>query len=156
MRPDDLRGSAREAYNMWRRLGLSEQSAMGALEQDGAIQLSEGEKLARRFQKIFYLSEAEARRAVDGREGPRPRAASHPTPSGRSSAGHEPGDALRLVGKIEDDQCRRGVPEEEALREAAFAVFETAPDSVQDWVAQVIGRRWPGLWRRPGPSGVHG
>jgi hypothetical protein len=54
---------------MWRRLGLSEQSAMRALEQDGAIPLSEDEKLARRFQNIFDLSESEARRAVHGHGG---------------------------------------------------------------------------------------
>jgi hypothetical protein len=154
MRPDDLRGSAREGYAMWRRLGLSEESAMRALEQDGAIPLSEDEKLAWRFQNIFGLSESEARRAVHGHGG-----SSMPPVSesaGRSSAARQPGDALRLVGKIEElaaNLCRRGVSEEEALREAAFAVFEAAPDDqTQEWVAQVTGRRWPGLWRRPGSS----
>jgi hypothetical protein len=71
----------------------------------------------------------------------------------RSSAGPEPGDAWKLVAKIEEfasDLCRRGVSEEKALREAAFALFEAAPDSVQDWVAVVADRRWPGLWSQPG------
>jgi hypothetical protein len=66
-----------------------------------------------------------------------------------SSAGPQPGDALQLVGKIQELAAgRRGVSEEKALREAAFAVFESAPDSLQDWVAQVMGRRWPWLWGR--------
>jgi hypothetical protein len=44
----------------------------------------------------------------------------------------EPGDAWKLAAKIEEfasDLCRRGVSEEKALRDAAFAVFEAAPDS---------------------------
>jgi hypothetical protein len=50
--------------------------------------------------------------------------------------------------------CRRGVSEEKALRKAAFAVFEAAPDdSTQDWMAQVMCRRWPGLWECPDSTG---
>lgn len=30
----------------------------------------------------------------------------------------------------------------------AFALFEAAPDSLQDWVAAVADRRWPRLWGR--------
>jgi hypothetical protein len=115
---------------MWRRLGLSEESAMRALEQDGAFPLSEDEKLARRFQNIFGLSENGARRAVHSHGGSSVRPVSES--AGRSSTAPQPGDALRLVGKIEElaaDLCRRGVSEEKALREAAFAVFEAAPDS---------------------------
>jgi hypothetical protein len=66
----------------------------------------------------------------------------------RSSTGPEPGDAWKLVAKIEEfasDLSRPGVSEENALRDAAFAVFEAAPDALQDWVT---GRRWRGLWRR--------
>ncbi len=140
---------------MWRRLGLSEDSAMRALEQDGAIPLSEDEKLARRFQNISGLSESEAQRAVQGHGGSSVRPVSES--AGRSSAAPQPGDALRLVGKIEElaaGLCYRGVSEEKALREAAFAVFQAAPDdSTQDWVAQVTGRWWPGLWERQGLSG---
>jgi len=54
-----------------------------------------------------------------------------------SSAGPQPGVALQRVGKVQElaaGLCRRGVSEEKALREAAFAVFESAPDSLQDWV----------------------
>jgi hypothetical protein len=43
--------------------------------------------------------------------------------------------------------CAAAASGEKALREAAFAVFEFAPDDqTQDWVAQVTGRWWPGLW----------
>jgi hypothetical protein len=100
------------------------------------------------------MSEGAARVAADGRGGPSPRPVSEV--AGRSSAAPQPGDALRLVGKIEElaaDLCRRGVSEEKALRDAAFAVFEAAPDSLQDWVAAVAGRRWPGLWNPSSSSG---
>jgi hypothetical protein len=73
----------------------------------------------------------------------------------RSLAGPQPGDALQLVSKIEElaaGLCRCGVSEEKALREAAFAVFEAAPDSLQDWIAVVVDRRWPGLWVRRGST----
>ena len=64
--------------------------------------------------------------------------------------------SLRLAGKIEEltaNLCRRGVSEEKALREAAFAVFQAAPDDqTQDWVAHVTGRRWPGPWGRSGST----
>ena len=127
---------------------------MRALEQDAAIPLSEDEKLARRFQNIFGLSESEARRAVHGHGDSSVQPVSES--AGRSSAAPQPGDALRLVSRIEElarDMCRRGVLEEKALRDAAFAVFEAAPDDqTQEWVAQVTGLRWPGLWRRSGPS----
>ena len=155
VRPEDLRGEARDAFRMWRdTLGLSEAAAMNALVEDGVITLSEDEQLARRFSKLFGLSEAEARRAVAGRDGPTVRTVSETV--GPASGAPQPGDALRLVGKIEElaaDLCSRGVSGEKALREAAFAVFEAAPDSLQDWVAQVTGRRWPGLWGRPGSGG---
>jgi hypothetical protein len=135
---------------MWRdTFGLSEAAAMNALVEDGVITLSENEQLAWRFSKLFGLSEAEARRAVAGRDGPTVRTVSET--AGPASGAPQPGDALRLVSRIEElarDMCRRGVSEEKALREAAFAVFETAPDSLQDRVAAVAGRRWPGLWGR--------
>ena len=127
---------------------------MRALEQDGAIPLSEDEKLARRFQNIFGLSENEARRAVHSHGGSSVQPVSET--AGPASGAPQPGDALRLVSRIEElaaNLCRRGLSEEKALWEAAFAVFEAAPDPLQDWVAAVAGRRWPGLWGRPGSSG---
>jgi hypothetical protein len=63
MRPEDLHGAAADAYRMWREtFGLSEQSAMRALEQDGLITLSEDEKFARSFQETWGLSPAAADR----------------------------------------------------------------------------------------------
>jgi hypothetical protein len=155
LRVEDLRGEARDAFRMWRdTFGLSEPAAMNALVEDGVITLSEDEQLARRFSKLFGLSEAEARRAVAGRDGPTVRTVSET--ARRASGAPQPGDALRLVGKIEElmaNLCRRGVSEEKALREAAFAVFQAAPDDqTQDWVAHVTGRRWPGPWGRSGST----
>jgi hypothetical protein len=71
MRPEDLRGSARDSYEMWRSLGLSEQVAMDALIEDGVITLSEEERQARMFSEVFGLSESEARRAAEERDGRR-------------------------------------------------------------------------------------
>ena len=57
MRPDDLCGAARDAYDMWRNtFGLSEQSAMRALEQDGLITLTEEEMFARSLQETWGWS----------------------------------------------------------------------------------------------------
>jgi len=48
-------------------------------------------------------------------------------------------------GAAQPDSCL--LSREKALQEAAFAVFEAAPDdATQEWVAQVTGRRSPGLW----------
>jgi hypothetical protein len=154
LRVEDLRGEARDAFRMWRdTFGLSEPAAMNALVEDGVITLSEDEQLARRFSKLFGLSEAEARRAVAGRDGPTVRTVSET--AGPASGAPQPGDALRLVRRIEElaaGLCYRGVSVEKALREAAFAVFEAAPDSLQDWIAVVVDRRWPGLWVRRGST----
>jgi hypothetical protein len=124
--------------------GLVEESGVDGSGIDG---------LAGSLGNIFGLSEAAARIASRGR-------GSVSEVAVRSSAGPQPGDALRLVGRIEElasGLCRRGVSEEKALREAAFAVFEAAPDdSTQEWVAQVIGRRWPhlfGSYKPPQRSG---
>jgi hypothetical protein len=155
IRPDDLRGEAADAYRVWRNtFGLSESAALAAVQQDGLVQLSEHDQLARTFREVFDMSESAARVAADGRGGPSVRPVSQV--AGRSSAGPQPGDALQMIGKIEElaaDLCRRGVSEERALQEAAFAVFQGAPDDqTQEWVAQVTGRRWPGLWRHSGST----
>jgi hypothetical protein len=68
MRPDDLRGSARDSYEMWRRLGLSEHAAMDALIEDGLMSLTDDEQLARSFQRLFGLSEEAAKTAAGGRD----------------------------------------------------------------------------------------
>jgi hypothetical protein len=129
VRPEDLRGEARDAFRMWRdTFGLSEAAAMNALVEDGVITLSEDEQLARRFSKLFGLSEAEARRAVAGRGGPTVRTVSRVLDQrrGRRSRG------TPAVGVEDRGACSRPVSsrclEEKALREAAFAVFQAAPD----------------------------
>jgi hypothetical protein len=150
MRPEDLPADAPAAFSVWRWMGVSESAAMDLLHEDGLLPITEHDQLTGMFRKVFSMSEGAARVAADGRGGPSPRPVSEV--AGRSSAAPQPGDALRLVVKIEElaaDLCRRGVSEEKALREAAFAVFESAPDDQnQDCVAQVAGRRWPGLWGR--------
>jgi hypothetical protein len=141
---------------MWRNtFGLSEAAAMNALVEDGVIKVSEHDQLARSLQETFGLSDAAAGVAARGRGDS---LSSRPaTPSVLSESWrHDPGDAFRVVRKIEKhaaELCRRGVLEEKALRDAAFAVFEAAPDSLQDWVAAVAGRRWPGLWNPSSSTG---
>jgi hypothetical protein len=150
MRPEDLPADAAAAFSVWRWMGVSEAAAMDLLHEDGLLPTTKRDQLTDMFRKVFGMSEGAARVAADGRGGPSPRPVSEV--AGRSSAGPEPGDAWNLVAKIEElasDLCRRGISKENALREAALAVFEAAPDeSTQDWVAQVTGRRWPGLWGR--------
>jgi hypothetical protein len=146
---EDLRGEARDAYRMWHDFfGLSEASALDLVRADGLVEGSGVDGLAGSLGNIFGLSEGAARAASRGR-------GSVSEVAVRSSAGPQPGDALRLVGKIEElaaELCHRGVSEEKALRDAAFAIFQAAPDSLQDWVAQVASRRWPGLWGRSGST----
>jgi hypothetical protein len=67
----DLNPKQRQTFNMWRRLGLSEQSALLAMQQDGQISVSEEERQARLFRSAFGLSEEGARLAVQGRDGGR-------------------------------------------------------------------------------------
>jgi hypothetical protein len=136
LRVEDLRGEARDAYRIWHDfVGLSEASALDLVRADGLVEESgvDGsgvhgsgvDGLAGPLGNIFGLSEAAARVASRGR-------GSVSETAGRSSAAPQPGDALRLVGKVEElaaSLCRRGVSEEKALREAAFALFEAAPDS---------------------------
>ena len=159
IKPEDLNPTQRRAFDMWRRLGLSTESTLRALEQDGQITLSAEERQARVFSEVFGLSASAARRAVEGRDGPSRRPASGPVSevAVRLSAEPQPGDALQLVGKIEElaaELCRRGLSEEKSLREAAFAVFRVAPDDwTQEWVAKVIEHRWPALLTGSGSSG---
>jgi hypothetical protein len=67
--PNDLRGAARDSYDMWRSLGLSESAAMNALIEDGLVELSDHDRLVRNFRSTFGLSEAQAERAARGRGG---------------------------------------------------------------------------------------
>jgi hypothetical protein len=155
MRPEDLTGKARDAYRMWHdTFGLSEQSAMNLLAEDGLLPTSDHDRSVTMFRTTFGLSESGAEIAARGRGGRSVRPVSE---AEWSSARPQPGDALQLVSKIEElasDLCRRGVPEEKALREAAFAVLRVAPDDwTQEWAAKVIEHRWPALWTDSGSSG---
>jgi hypothetical protein len=153
IKPDDLNPKQRKAYGTWVSLGLTHNAAVAALHEDGLLATTEHDQLTRTFREVFGMSEGAARVAADGRGGPPVRPVSEVTV--RSVARPEPGDAWKLVAKIEEfasDLCHRGVSEEKALRDAAFAVFEAAPDSLQDWVAAVADRRWPGLWGPPRSS----
>jgi hypothetical protein len=159
VQPKDLSEEAASAFEVYRWMGVSESAAMDLLRADGLVEESGVDEsgvggLAGSLGNIFGLSEAAARVASRGR-------GSVSEVAVRSSAGLQPGDGLRLVSKIEEvaaELCRRGVSEEKALREAAFAVFQAAPDDqTQEWVAQVMCRRWPGLWARPvSPGGGKG
>jgi hypothetical protein len=98
VRPEDLRGAAADAYRMWRNIfGLSEQSALAAVQQDGLLPTTEHDQLAKMFREVFGMSEGAARVAADGRGGPPMRPVSEVAV--RSSAGPQPG--LQLLGKIE-------------------------------------------------------
>ena len=128
---------------MWRdTFGFSEQAAMNALLEDGLIQRSEDEKLARHFHDIFGLSETAAGVGGfgDGRTGAR--------------------DNDRLIGIIEawaQDLLAHGhlcvelgkTRELAALREAFYKVVSAAQNDVQAlWIIRVAESRWPKL--RPG------
>jgi hypothetical protein len=136
---------------MWHdTFGLSEQSAMNLLRQDGLLPTSDEDRVVSMFRDTFGLSESAARRAVEVRSGPPLRSVSD---AGRSWARPKPGDGLRLVAKIEElagDRCGRGESKEAALRAAFYRVLDAVPDSSKDWVAGVAGRRWPELFGSQG------
>ena len=103
VRPEDLRGEARDAFRMWRdTFGLSEAAAMNALVEDGVITLSEDEQLARRFSKLFGLSEAEARRAVAGRDGGSRSATSGVSVAELAGLRPDPANTRLVVAAIEE------------------------------------------------------
>lgn len=165
MQPDDLRGAARDAYDMWRNtFGLSEQSAMRALEQDGAIPMSEDEKLARRFQDMFGLSVEAAQMAAAGRDGAPHRATSSPVAevAGRSASPLKPDDNDRLISLVEqwasDIRFRgetlliyNGESREQASRRAAYyKVLAAAQNDVQRlWIVNVVKSWRPELLDSP-------
>jgi hypothetical protein len=107
MRPDDLRGTARDSYDTWRRLGLSESAAMNALVEDGVVQLSQHDRLVKNFRETFGLSERAAEIAAAGRDGPPVRPVSEVAV--RSSAGHQPG-GRPANGRQNRATCGQPVP----------------------------------------------
>jgi hypothetical protein len=71
VRPEDLPVEAASAYRVWRNVfGLSESAALVAVQQDGLVEVSEGDRLAGSFGRIFGLSTEAARVAAEGRNGP--------------------------------------------------------------------------------------
>ncbi|MEU6036904.1 hypothetical protein ABZ801_15995 [Actinomadura sp. NPDC047616] len=71
MRPEDLTGEAREVYEAWRGVGLSEPRALDEVRRSGLSGLPEQDgfdAMTQMFQTIG-LSESEARAAAIGRDG---------------------------------------------------------------------------------------
>jgi hypothetical protein len=151
MRPEDLRGAARDAYDMWHNtFGLSEQSAMRALEQDGLITLSEDEKSRRWFQETWGLSRSAAEIAVRGRGGGSRAASSVVSVAELAALRPDPANVMHVVAAIEElamELRGRGFSEGKARYEAAFALLHAMRDErAADWVVKVAELRWPGMW----------
>jgi hypothetical protein len=151
MQRDDLRGAARDAYDMWRNtFGLSEQSAMRALEQDGLITLTEDEKFAQSLQETWGLSRAAAEIAARGRDGGGRAASSGVSVAELAALRPDPANVMRVVEAIEElttELRGRGFSEGKARYEAAFAVLHVVRDErAADWVVKVAETRWPGVW----------
>jgi hypothetical protein len=163
MQRDDLRGAARDAYDMWRNtFGLSEQSAMRALEQDGLITLTEGEKFAQSLQETWGLSRAAAEIAARGRDGRSPAASSGLSVAELAALRPDPANVTRVVAAIDElatELRGRGFSVGRARYEAAFALMHVVRDErAADWVVKVAETRWPGVWSGAGSSSgtVHG
>jgi hypothetical protein len=68
IRPEDLRGKARETFDTWRSLGLSEAAAMRELDRDGLLDgYRDGFDRVVELHRGWGLSEAGAKRAAIGR-----------------------------------------------------------------------------------------
>jgi hypothetical protein len=162
MRPDDLRGDARDAYDMWRKtFGLSEQSAMRAVEQDGLITLTEDEKFMRSFQETWGLSQAAAEIAARGRDRGNRAASSGVSVAELAALRPDPAyipDVIRAIERVATDLCPGGVSKDKALQEATFGLMRCMPsDALADWVVRIAASRWPWLYNNPVSGGtVHG
>lgn len=66
MSPDQLTGTARERYDTWRRLGLSEAASLREVTSEGLVPADPFDDMASFFQALG-LSEAGARHAAVGR-----------------------------------------------------------------------------------------
>jgi hypothetical protein len=157
MRPDDLRGAARDAYDMWRNtFGLSEQRAMRALEQDGLITLTEDEKFARSLQETWGLSRAAAEIAARGRDGGSRAASAGVSVAELAVLRPDPAyipDVIRAIERVATDLCRRGVSEDKALQEATFGLMRRMPnDALADWVLRIAAIKWPHLYNTSGAA----
>jgi hypothetical protein len=157
VKPEDLNREQRKAYDTWRSIGLTEAAAMNALVEDGLVELSEEETLAKRFQAIFPgTSDAAAKSAARGRDG---------GPSARPVSEANTGDNQRLIALIEQwqqDLLARGQlcidrgesREQAALKEAFGKVFLSARNLAESaWILGVATARWPELATRRESSG---
>jgi hypothetical protein len=153
MRPEDLRGSARDSYHMWRELGLSERAAMNALVEDGLVAMSAQDCLVENF-KNLGLSESEAEIAADGRHGP----SRWPASTSARSVAETTVESRALVSTVREVaesalrrggiRARRGESHElAAVREAAWKVIIRLPSTVGAtvWAAKVVEAAWPGV-----------
>jgi hypothetical protein len=153
MRPDDLRGRARDSYEIWRRLGLSEQAAMDVLREDGLIPMGDHDRLVANFVSLG-LSASEALTAAHGRSG-----GMH-TPTGQvasaASLAEETTESRALVETVQElavGALRRGTVsprfgetrELAAVREAAWRVILKLPPTTAAtlWAVRVIEAAFP-------------
>jgi hypothetical protein len=67
MRPKDLSAEAASVFKVYTWIGCSEATALDLVRQDGLVEESEGDGLARSLGAIFSLSEDAARVAAQGR-----------------------------------------------------------------------------------------
>jgi hypothetical protein len=157
MRPEDLTGKARDSYRMWHHtFGLSEQSAMNLLRQDGLLPTSDRDRAVSMFRTTFSLTEQGARVAAGGRA-PRPINGSTAQSPTVTVTGALPDNRRRLIQNIEriaqEIRCNgtlciwNGESRDQAsLRAAYYKVLEVAEeDATKLWVIGVVESYWPGL-----------
>jgi hypothetical protein len=108
-----LNPKQRAAFDMWRRLGLSEQGALMAMEQDGVIAVSEEERQARVFRSAFGLTEEGARAAVEGRGRGGENAA--PVSEGSSGSGRS---VAAVLSEMSDSDFSRLLADEQRRRQS--------------------------------------
>jgi hypothetical protein len=158
MRPEDLTGKARDSYRMWHdTFGLSEQSAMNLLRQDGLLPTSDDDRVVSMFRNTFGLGEEGARLAAGGR-GPRPVRGTTAQPSAVTVAETLPDNRKRLIENIEgiareirwsgSSLCLwNGESREQAsLRAAYYKALDVAEDDATKlWVIGVVKSCWPRL-----------
>jgi hypothetical protein len=156
MRPDDLHGGARDSYDTWRRLGLSEQAAMDVLREDGLLPPeSDHDRLVANFM-MLGLSASEAEVAAVGRDGTRRRHVG--APPSTASIAERTAENRALVSTVQElaeaalarDNVQRRTGETRelaAVREAAWKVIIRLPATVAAtmWAARVVEAAWPGV-----------
>lgn len=130
MRPEDLSGDAREMYEAWRGLGLSETRALAEVAgMDGAPQVEPFDELASAFRSMG-LSEGESRAAAVGRDGSESQARRLFAEAVR------PGTGSAAPGEVEQ---RRALAE--AVRAAQrFHGFDA--ERAEDWVRRKYEAEW--------------